>query len=68
MQYRICETVLFFILQLHFVFVFYLFYLCLPCETPSEEPMELSVIGNFHHLRPHGGSNSGSFDPKLNAF
>ena len=37
-------------------------------ETLTEEPMELAVISNFHHRRPHGGSNSGPFDPKLNAF
>ena len=39
---------------------------CLPCETPTKEPMELAVISNFHHRRPHGGSNSRPFDPKLN--
>ena len=26
---------------------------CLPCESPSKEPMELEVIINVHHRRPH---------------
>ena len=25
------------------------------CETPTKEPMELTVISNFHHPRPHKG-------------
>ena len=25
----------------------------IPCETPTKEPMELTVIGNFHHPRPY---------------
>ena len=33
----------------------------------TKEPLELVVISNFHHQRPHGGSNSGLFDSKLNA-
>ena len=40
---------------------------CLLCEKPTKEPMELTVNSNFHHRRPHGGSNSEPFDPKLNA-
>ena len=40
---------------------------CLSCEIPIKVPMELAEISNYHHRRPHGGSNSGPFDPKLNA-
>ena len=40
---------------------------CFPCETPTREPMELEVISNFHHRKHNGGSNSGPFDPMLNA-
>ena len=36
-------------------------------ETPTKEPIELAVIDNFHHRRPHGGSISVPFDPKLKA-
>ena len=39
---------------------------CLLCETPTNEPMELGVISDFHHRKPHWGSNSGPFDLKLN--
>ena len=39
----------------------------LPCKTYTKEPMELEVISNLHHQRPHGQSNSGPLDPKINA-
>ena len=29
------------------------------CKSPTKEPMELAVVSNFHHWKPHGGSNSG---------
>ena len=34
-------------------------------ETPTMEPMKLTVISNFHHRRPHGASSSGPFVLKL---
>ena len=31
----------------------------IPCEAPTKESVELSVISNFHHRRPHGGIELG---------
>ena len=53
----------------------YLFYFMSVCpEKPAflmkqvqKQPMKLAVIINSHHRKPHGGPNSGTFDPKSNA-
>ena len=33
-------------------------------RNTSKEPIELAVISNFRHRKPHEGLNSGPFDPK----
>ena len=41
---------------------------CFPRETPTNEPVKLTVISNSYDRGPHmGGSNSGVFNLKLNA-
>ena len=37
------------------------------CETPTKAHMELAVISNFNHRRPHGGLSSGPSDLYFNA-
>ena len=39
-----------------FIYIYneqYIMLSMIPCETPTKEPMELTVIGNFHHPRPY---------------
>ena len=36
-----------------FIYIYNELLSMIPCETPTKEPMELTVIGNFHHPRPY---------------